>query len=46
MYALTADRGSKLWNFQTQGHVFSSPTVVDGVVYVGSDDYRLYALRT
>ena len=26
--------------------MFSSPTVADGVVYVGSDDYSVYALNT
>lgn len=32
------------WTFQTEGEVWSSPTVVDGVVYFGSDDSKLYAL--
>jgi outer membrane protein assembly factor BamB len=32
------------WAFRTGGRVFSSPTVADGVVYVGSDDHFLYAL--
>ena len=32
------------WVFATGGRVLSSPTVVDGVVYVGSEDQRLYAV--
>ena len=32
------------WAFQTGGPVVSSPTVVDGVAYVGSDDKQLYAV--
>lgn len=32
------------WRFQTGGPVRSSPTVADGIVYVGSTDGRLYAL--
>ncbi|MEJ7763677.1 MAG: PQQ-binding-like beta-propeller repeat protein, partial [Thermomicrobiales bacterium] len=32
------------WAFQTGGAVRSSPTVVDGTVYVGSKDGNLYAL--
>jgi eukaryotic-like serine/threonine-protein kinase len=32
------------WKFQTGGEVISSPAVVDGVVYVGSNDGRLYAI--
>ena len=32
------------WAFQTGGPVVSSPTVVAGVAYVGSDDGQLYAV--
>ena len=32
------------WTFKTGGAIRSSPTVVDSVVYVGSDDGNLYAL--
>ena len=32
------------WKFKTDGEVYSSPAVADGVVYVGSGDGRLYAL--
>ena len=34
-----------VWKFKTGGKVFSSPAVADGVVYVGSADRNLYALR-
>ncbi len=33
-----------LWNYTTGGAVSSSPSVVDGVVYIGSHDRNLYAL--
>jgi outer membrane protein assembly factor BamB len=33
-----------LWRFETSDDVASSPAVVDGVVYVGSNDGYLYAL--
>src|SRR4051812_13357604 len=33
-----------VWKFRTGAKVFSSPTVADGVVYVGSSDHNLYAL--
>jgi outer membrane protein assembly factor BamB len=33
------------WRFHTRGMIFSSPTVLDGVVYVGSTDGNLYAVR-
>ena len=32
------------WTFHTRGEVVSSPAVVDGVIYVGSNDGNLYAL--
>jgi len=36
--------GEEQWRFQTGDHVHSSPTVVDGTVYVGSVDDNLYAV--
>jgi outer membrane protein assembly factor BamB len=32
------------WRFRTNGEVISSPAIVGGVVYVGSDDGNLYAV--
>jgi outer membrane protein assembly factor BamB/endonuclease YncB( thermonuclease family) len=32
------------WEFQTTSAIFSSPAIVDGVIYVGSLDGSLYAL--
>lgn len=32
------------WTFQTHGEVVSSPAIVDGVVYVGSNDGNFYAI--
>lgn len=32
------------WKFKTHGQVYSSPAVVNGVVYVGSNDHFLYAI--
>jgi len=34
------------WRFETGDKVFSSPTVMNGTVYVGSDNGRLYAVNT
>ena len=36
--------GELLWRYQTDGAVDSSPTVANGVAYVGSVDGHLYAL--
>ena len=32
------------WTFHTHGEVTSSPAIVQGVVYVGSNDGNLYAI--
>src|SRR5512137_600251 len=34
----------KIWNYTTEGPVLSSPAVVNGVVYAGSRDGKIYAL--
>jgi outer membrane protein assembly factor BamB len=43
-YALDASTGAVLWNSTIGGYVFSSPAVVGGMVFFGSDDSKLYAL--
>ncbi len=35
---------SLAWKFATNGSVISSPSVVDGIVYVGSQDKNIYAI--
>jgi outer membrane protein assembly factor BamB len=45
--AAGAPRSATLkWKFQTRRAVVSSPAVVSGVLYVGSNDHNLYALDT
>jgi outer membrane protein assembly factor BamB len=44
VYSGTAGISTVKWKFQTGGKVFSSPAVVDGVVYFGSSDHNVYAL--
>jgi len=36
---------SKLWNYTTGSAIYSSPAVVDGKVYIGSQDGNLYCLE-
>ena len=41
--------GDKLWEFETgsYGYVYSSPAIgSDGTVYVGSLNYKIYAIKT
>lgn len=34
-----------LWNYSTGGQIYSSPAVVGGVVYIGSLNGNIYALK-
>lgn len=38
------DRYEPAWTYKTDGAVLSSPIIVDGVVYVGSEDKHLHAI--
>jgi outer membrane protein assembly factor BamB len=40
----SAAPGDKEWSYSTGANVDNAPTVVDGTVYVGSDDGNVYAL--
>lgn len=43
IYALDAESGAKLWDFTTGGIIEGSPTVVNGMLYIPSNDYFMYA---
>jgi len=34
----------KIWDYTTGGNVDSSPAIANGILYIGSDDNRIYAL--
>lgn len=44
LYCLDAVSGTKLWDFETAGHIESSPCVAGGKVYFGAGDDGLYCL--
>jgi outer membrane protein assembly factor BamB len=44
LYAFDARSGDRLWIHATEDAIVESPAVVNGVVYVASDDNYLYAL--
>jgi len=44
LYALDATTGMELWHFTTVGEDESSPTLADGVIYLGSGNQNLYAI--
>jgi outer membrane protein assembly factor BamB len=45
LYCLDAATGRECWHFEAQGHVESSPCVVDGLVYFGAGDDGVYCLE-
>jgi outer membrane protein assembly factor BamB len=44
LVAMDADSGAELWRFEA-GVIESSPLLVDGVLYFGSWDHKLYAVE-
>ena len=44
LYTLSATDGSIVWRFDTELPLGNSPTVADGVVYVGGYDRKIHAL--
>jgi outer membrane protein assembly factor BamB len=43
VYALNASTGALLWSYATGGGVGTRPTIANGVVYIGSNDNKVYA---
>lgn len=39
------DKLDFIWKFKTEGQIKSSPVIVDGVVFVGSSDKNVYAIK-
>ena len=46
LYGVSARRGELQWRFDTGSPIIGSPTILNGVIYVGATDHRLYALPT
>ncbi len=45
VYALDTQTGETRWSFKTGGKIFSSPWIEDGVVYISSQDGKVYAIK-
>ncbi|MCX9084250.1 MAG: PQQ-binding-like beta-propeller repeat protein [Candidatus Methanoperedens sp.] len=44
IFALDAKTGNELWRYHTNGFITSVPAVSNGVVYIGADDRKFYAI--
>jgi eukaryotic-like serine/threonine-protein kinase len=45
IYGLKASTGKQIWKFKTNGPVISSPAIENGILYIGSEDGYVYALK-
>jgi outer membrane protein assembly factor BamB len=43
VYALDAKTGAKLWSYNVGDYLDSSPTVANGMVYIGCNNGKVYA---
>ena len=46
LFALDANDGKELWQYDTKGHIWASPLVADGKVYIGNEEGELIILPT
>jgi parallel beta-helix repeat protein len=46
IYAIDHEKGRIRWSYKTEGPIYSSPVINNNVLYVGSFDHHLYAIRT
>jgi outer membrane protein assembly factor BamB len=46
IHAIDVKSGKEIWKYQTNGFVNAVPAVVDGMLYVGPDDRRFYAINS
>lgn len=40
---MSVQTGATLWTALTESQIVSSPTIANGIVYIGSTDHNLYA---
>ena len=45
LICLNRQTGKKVWSYETDDYVGSSPAVVDGKIYFGSTDGWLYCIK-
>jgi outer membrane protein assembly factor BamB len=44
VFCLDAKTGKQLWKFDTKGHIWASPMLVDGKIYIGNEEGELFIL--
>ena len=44
VHGVNIKNGKQAWTFKAGGQIYSSPTVADGILYVGSNNGILYAI--
>lgn len=44
VFCLDAKTGKEYWNFDTKGHIWTSPLIADGKIYIGNEEGELFIL--
>ena len=44
VFCLDAKTGKEYWKFDTKGHIWASPLLVDGKIYIGNEEGELFIL--
>ncbi|MFZ4768470.1 MAG: PQQ-binding-like beta-propeller repeat protein, partial [Roseimicrobium sp.] len=44
LFCLDAKNGKEYWKFDTKGHIWGSPLVADGKIYLGNEEGELFIL--
>jgi outer membrane protein assembly factor BamB len=45
LHCLDAETGELYWTYNTKSHIWGSPLVVDGHVYLGNEDGIIFVLK-
>jgi len=45
LYAVAVETGHKIWDFKSEGVVYSHPAIAGNILYWGSGDHDLYAMN-
>jgi outer membrane protein assembly factor BamB len=44
LFCIDAKTGKEYWKFDTKGHIWGSPLVADGKIYLGNEEGELFIL--
>ncbi|MFA5793843.1 MAG: PQQ-binding-like beta-propeller repeat protein [Candidatus Brocadiia bacterium] len=45
IYAVNGENGQEIWKYKTNGKIRSTPVLYEDTIYIGTDDFSIYALE-